>query len=245
MINNYVKSTYNKTKIIYKCETHNIKFSSYCTNCKIHLCNQCIYKQSHTNHNIINLNNAQISIGDLSHRILEAHVLLDDYFVKLKEKILNQLNQKIELINAKYEEVKQVNMNILLLIESLVNNYNEDYPNYFIYNNIINNCNLSLSKCEKEDNCDTVIDYFSNFLLNEDNLKQAEYNFREIKTIEIKENITSLFVLNNGKILCCTNGTNIKIFNPNDNYNCKSIIKLNEKKTYKDIYTTKQRTYYN
>lgn len=154
----------------------------------------------------------------------------------LLRKILNQLNQKIELINAKYVEVKQVNMNILLLIESLVNNYNEDYPNYCIYNNIINNCNLSLSKCEKEDDCDTVIDYFSNFLLNEDNLKQAEFNFREIKTIEIKENITSLFVLNNGKILCCTNGTNIKIFNPNDNYNCESIIKLNEKKPIR-IYT--------
>ena len=77
-----MQSIKEEEKIIYKCETHNIKYSSYCTNCKIHLCNQCIYKQSHTNHNIINLNNAQISIGDLSHRILEAHVLLNDYFIK-------------------------------------------------------------------------------------------------------------------------------------------------------------------
>lgn len=198
-----------------QCEKHYKSFSFFCSQCNSHLCSQC--KESsimHKNHKLIELNQTQLDITTIKNRIVEAHDFIEIYFSELKDKEIKSLQKMINKIEYSYEECSSMNKDVLSLVDIMVKAYNPDFPNYYINTNIMNNCNINLTKIneEKEDNINEVIEYFKNFYI----IKQP-INISAIKEIQsIKEHankVTSVILLQDGRLASCSTDRTIRIIN--------------------------------
>ena len=104
-----------------KCNKHNVKYSSYCLDCKKNLCSEC-----EMNHNI-NRNKDY-------HKIIHFYEILsnNDEYIKYLKKEMEKFKLKIDSLKIELFQIKHI-------INSVMNNY-EIY--YNIYNDMVNNYNI-------------------------------------------------------------------------------------------------------
>ena len=126
-INEYLEKMkkYNNIKINNdKCNIHNNKYISYCFDCNIHLCKECLKNREHINHYknyIIEINPNEEELDKLKKMINENAIIINNLIkeednkkkeLKLKlEKYINNINklkeEKIKRIeNKRNEEIK-------------------------------------------------------------------------------------------------------------------------------------------
>ena len=220
----------NKISQVVKCEKHYKTFSFFCTQCNSHLCSQC--KESsimHKNHKLIELNKTKLDITTIKDKIVEAHDFIDIYFNELKEKQIKYLQKMINKIEYSYEECSSKNKDLLSLVEVMVEAYIPDCPNYYINTNIMNNCNINLSKLkeEKEENINEVIEYFKNFYIIKQSIKLS--SIKEVQSIKEHTNkVTSVILLQDGRLASCSTDKTIRIININTSQ-CEIIIRGHQK----------------
>jgi len=118
--NNHIIIDYDKKN--YLCNVHNEIYASYCNECKINLCFQCVIE--HNNHEIINYINILPDENKIKEEIKE--------FRNKIEKLNNKINNIIKVLN----KVKE-NIEIYYKINNdIFNNYKIEDRNYEILYNI-------------------------------------------------------------------------------------------------------------
>ena len=132
------------------CQTHNEKYSFYCEICKINICDKC--KFSHENHNIKFFQDIIPNIEKLKlakQDIKNFECKLDNIFSSIsKYKIRN---------SQRYEEVKIFFKFLNDINDKLINNFNDNYYDYYNFENL--NYLLNLLKNENILNTSKYIDY--------------------------------------------------------------------------------------
>ena len=118
----------NCDKINYICNEHFEQFFGYCLNCKKNLCNSCEFE--HDGHEIISYG----KILKNKKEIIENNAILRKNIDKLKiiiQKIINKLNNVMDVIEQYYE----INKNII----KNINNKNRNYETLFNINSMNHN----------------------------------------------------------------------------------------------------------
>ena len=112
-----------------KCNKHKIDLISlFCFECKKHLCNHCD-KAEHYNHHLFDLS-GKIRLEELSKSYQTVKNHLDIYCTILKDKIVSKLNNEISKVVNSYNSFYENNNNILLLTQTVMNNYSSLNNNY-------------------------------------------------------------------------------------------------------------------
>ena len=150
--------------IINKCLRHNQIFINYCVQCKVHLCGSCDMNvhQGHQLQSLLQL----IKTNDIINKIKESYDFLNNYCVKLKNEMISSLSSQINQIEYSFEQFSSTNIDILLLIQSFINTYQQENYNYYTMNNLNKHKDIHIykfneSNTEKNDN-KSIIHYFNN-----------------------------------------------------------------------------------
>ena len=104
------------------CETHKDKFISYCSECKLDLCNLC--ERNHKSHNIINYRNISPNLNEIKENMDIFKIKVDKFNTKIKN-IIKILYKVLENIDIYY------NFNMYIM-----ENYNELNRNYYMLQNM-------------------------------------------------------------------------------------------------------------
>ena len=156
----------NYNKKDYICNIHNNVMISYCTECKINICNQC-----ETNHG----NHKMIKFQDITPNKNSAD--------KLKLKI-EQFKKKIDILNNKMNEIKKIfnkvieNLEIYYKINyDILKNYEAQSKNYYILQNIndIQN-NIDIKEMESIINDNNFNNQFQNIIYIYNKMNNINYN---------------------------------------------------------------------
>ena len=107
---------------------------------------------------------------------------IKDYIYKLKKKVIQRLVNEINQIESYYETIS--NTNYIQIMKSIINEYNTKYPNYYVINNIRNNCNLcniNISTCSKEEDTNEkkIEEIKDKDILSIDTHKEEEINAKD------------------------------------------------------------------
>ena len=127
----------------YKCLIHNSLFSSFCLQCKINLCNQCL-KENHKNHDNVFFRDILPDKDKVNNELSNLKTKMFDLKIKIQT-LKNKLNRISAQLNKYYE-----------LYNNLIENYNNNKINYEILKNI-NEININ-SVCEKIDDIHNSFD---------------------------------------------------------------------------------------
>ena len=159
----------------YFCFEHNIRYTSYCQNCKKNICDKC--EDKHINHQI-----------DKFEKIL----MKDTYVEKIKN-MNEELNSKVKMFNEQLNELiillNNISTNIqndlkmfLQITNKVINDYNLEKKNYqsiqnmkVIYNTIndspiFKNINSFLADNNSSNRVKTILDMYNNVYLESSNL---------------------------------------------------------------------------
>lgn len=215
------------------CSHHKEKlYEFFCHQCKVHFCSLCI--DNHEHHNYCELSETvnKDYMKIYNEKFTKAKELFKDN-EKIKDIAIDRLTEEIKRMEASYLFNKEVNNNIIQLVDILITNFNKGTPNYYIYQNILHfsNFNIELhTKIEEKDikaTCiDKIFDYYdNNFILK--GLKKTRTSLNE-KNRETKINtlplikemnfhnskpVYCLLLLINGRLASCSPDRSIKIFN--------------------------------
>lgn len=208
------------------CEEHKDKSIEYfCKDCNRHICSLCKI-ENHSAHVLIELDSYlnNFKMKKIKEDMDTANKFIKEYYQEVKETFVNKLKQAIEDIEEAYETNQKLNHEIMMFVQLLIDNYNPKEGNYYIVTNILNNANFKFIKCDEledktyqisKEKVDCVIKY-----LNSNNvIKTPEKELEELKltnTIHNKKNpssVSSLLVLNDGRLAACFFGKIAKIYN--------------------------------
>ena len=154
-----------------KCQQHNHSFTSWCEDCKINICDNCLIK--HTNHKTIKLETLLININDIKN--LENKVKSFEEKLQQKKKIVEEkkiFNQKEEnefFVN--FNKYYKLNKNEISFVLFLINQYQYLLNTKLICYQIIINLKYLLQKI----NFANVNNAF-NTAINNNNQKDEEIN---------------------------------------------------------------------
>ena len=99
---------YNNRKLNYdECEIHNKnnKFVSYCFNCNLHLCEECLKTRNHINHiknNIIEIKPMDEEL-EIIKEVINYYKDIIENLVKEKDELYKKINEKKKYENDKFE----------------------------------------------------------------------------------------------------------------------------------------------
>lgn len=203
------------------CKEHRNKPISFCEKCKLYLCSQCEHNKKHQ---LINLSTI-IPTNTIKDKINEGYKHINNYCLQLKVNKQNELLHQINQIEYAYQSFQRINSNILILIEVMINNYQNNSHNYYLKSNTRNIPEINIYNIVNENTIENIIEYYNNYTLIKNNYIDFS-NFKGKKIIEEKNRISSVIILSDGKIAVSVENT-IKIYNPNDNYHCD--IEINSK----------------
>lgn len=215
-IHNYIKQMKDlKTNQDNKeCIQHHEKFIKFCVNCSKHLCEKCNQKL-HKTHQTENLEE-KLKTGILSHKILVGckHI---SYSYDLKTAKIKHHLLKINEIEYAYNRFESTFNDILKLMESMIETYDENNNNYYLKRNIISMNNINIYNCPKTDTDKDIINYFINysFLLSSEGL-----SLKIKKTINQQLSVRFLLLLKDGRLASCSEDATINIYDIANDYNC-------------------------
>ena len=183
------------------CKDHDCPYDCYCTFCYCHICSK---DDSHNKHNVIKLGENKEKVNQRAGIIKEGYKYILEELSVIKNSYIKELVDKINQIEASYEKCQLKYFGILNLLEMLFKSYNEDAPNYYVEQNILENTNFTINHFEpKTDNLIEKIDklklyfdleVFQKKLLNINSIVKKK-RFPEISEI------TSLTLLNSGDVV--------------------------------------------
>ena len=106
-----------------KCIIHKNKFTNYCLNCRIHLCNECLKERKHINHIKKNI----IEIQPTKEKLTIIDEVLKYYDIKIEQKSIKKISrikeiEKLLLNDNKYNEAEAIDQRKL---EIILNKENE------------------------------------------------------------------------------------------------------------------------
>ena len=183
----------NKSKEI---QLPKVKYIYYCESCRIHIENISLINQ-HIKHNLILLDN-NIDIQTIKDEYLEVKEHLSSYMINIKDKY----KEEIAIDEGKcYKYSLNINTKLLDLIEYIILDYNQNYPNYYTQENLLHFTNFHIEQKNEEE---SITDYFRSYkIINKG--KEVDINKKKkIKTIQLKLNKKdphSLVYLYNNKLL--------------------------------------------
>ena len=202
------------------CFNHNKPNNSYCKECKLNICKECLNDNNHKNHDIISYNEIQIDKNIINNQMNELRNKINRFNVDVK-KIINKLDTVMKNLNILYK----ISYNIMNKInENIYLNYEEIQDIKKMDNNyVIKDINLILNEKSISNKFQRIIDLeekmkhideLTIIYKNDNNFKNEGFNLFGLKFIEKNEKKLKLFY-------------NDKEFSFNDNYIIKS---LNENK---------------
>ena len=176
------------------CHTHKEnKNKFYCITCQGHICPSC---QGHEDHDKIELSHL-VNTKEITNKINKAKTYLSNYYEKLKNKCIGNIENDIQKLEKKIEGLKndikkveeisqsnqKINEDLLKFVQVLVSNYNEN--NYYTIINMRNFDHFNLRKVGSNPSTQEMIEFYkTNCIMN---TKKKRYVF-------YKEYISHLFL---------------------------------------------------
>lgn len=109
-----------------KCEFHNQKFLTFCFDCKVNLCKECLLTYNHINHKKINI----IEIMPQKHE-MDIFKQILEYYSKIIKKLQNRKSNLIEELNIKIKNEKKNKCRHFQVFENKIKKeLNINYNNY-------------------------------------------------------------------------------------------------------------------
>ena len=114
------------------------------------------------------MNIKNIPIGDNNNHIFKeikidlekGNQFLNTDFITYKKELINEYIKQINELESSYEESYKRNMNMLLYIQTLINNYDESVE---MRNCILNNC-IKIEQCKDNKNINELIKYYMDII---------------------------------------------------------------------------------
>ena len=224
------------------CKQHPTQhITAYCITCNEHLCSLCSFLHKNVHQTVQFDTLCDVSkLNTITSDIAAIKQKLNEHNTFLKNEIINELTQQIELINKVYEYNKNINDDIFKLVDVLIENYFFAKTNYFTISNIINNSNINIKHLyepnENEtlsESIDKLLTYFNETFIFEESkgidLTNACYQVQSIH--EHDGYINSLLVLPDDRVVSGSSGDNtIKVFSfQGIQYHCDISIKNSHK----------------
>ena len=100
-----------------------------------------------------------LSFKDISNNLKKANKLLTINFKNYKNELINEYIKQINRIESAYEESYKNNMNILIFIQTLIDNYDESVE---MKNSILNNC-IKIEQCKHNMKIYELINYYNEY----------------------------------------------------------------------------------
>ena len=216
-----------------RCLYHNDqKITSFCKDCQEHICPLC--KDKHKKHLILDIDNlySEDKLNQYIKDIEEAEKLINVDNKKIKDKLIDDLKKKIQVIEDLYIKHVAINQNLIRFSKVLLNEYkaSKDFPNYIIYQNT-NNLKINLKQIQYnqnnsiQTNINNVVNYLSsNFILS----NEFDINQLQSKKLNIKYNNETLFILQlrNSNYITSDNSYKLSIYDTS--YNLITSISIDE-----------------
>ena len=155
---------------------------------------------------------------DITIKLEKGNQFLNSDFNTYKDELINNYLKQINELKSAYEKSYNRNMNMLLYIQQLINNYDESVE---MRNCILNNC-IKIEQCKDNKNINELIKYYN------------KYNIVEIESVKIEEvktitdhtgYVNSLLHLKDGRVASCSSDDTIRIYDPSNDYHCDQVIK--------------------
>ena len=210
----------------------------YCYSCHVTLTYE--EKVNHLKeHKIVDLLEQTRNIyNDLQYTFKVTKKYFNEYFKRIKKELILRMQEEIVNINKAYKKNKELNRNIIHLINKIFSTYSlfakKGKFSYQLMNNLIYNTRVNLpvaTKVEASSNIgyqkinDLIEFYNNNYIFGRKEIKNE--NIYKVKDFEIDSPIQSLSVLHNGMI-CVGQEQCIKIFDNEMNLvTKKNLTKLN------------------
>ena len=210
----------------------------YCYSCHINLTYE--EKVNHMKeHKIVDMLEQTRNIyNDLQYTFKVTKKYFNDYFKRLKKELILQMQEDIVNINKAYKKNKEINRNVIHLINKIFSTYSlfakKGKFSYQLMNNLIYNTRVNLPIATKvEDSSDIgyqkindLIEFYNtNYIFGRKEIKNE--NIYKVQELESDSPIQSLSVLHNGQ-LCVGQEKCITIFDKEMNLiTKKKITKLN------------------
>ena len=164
-----------------------------------------------------------LSFKDISNNLKKANKLLTINFKNYKNELINEYIKQINRIESAYEESYKNNMNILIFIQTLIDNYDESVE---MKNSILNNC-IKIEQCKHNMKIYELINYYNEYNIVE-SVKIEDV--KNIKTItEHTDFVYSLLHLKDGRLASCSGDRTIRIYVPSKDYYCEQVIRRHSK----------------
>lgn len=125
-----------------KCKKHNRICDCFCITCTKHLCKLCRKTSEHWSH-LIRRIVKHFYIERIIRNINEAYDFLNNYIPLLINKSIERFPNYSQALKRQADYFKQINKNILHILQFLVNTYQLEQKNYIIIKNLHQNCNIS------------------------------------------------------------------------------------------------------
>ena len=213
------KTMKSKVEIKTKCERHkDNNVDHYCIKCKKHICNDC--KNEHNNHQLIDLLNYidKAQIEELTNKLNQAEIILNNRNIKIKNYILNRINELIAKIENVSEKHLSTNTYLIKFIRILLSNANSGYLNYNFLVNLKNNMNVNFNEIEiKSENIDSVIKKLLSYYQSQFIISTYSVNMEKLKMIRElrihKQKVNCIIILKDGRLASGSSDQMIKVTN--------------------------------
>ncbi|MCQ2816328.1 MAG: hypothetical protein MJ252_03580, partial [archaeon] len=203
------------------CTMHEEKQIEYfCQKCLMHMCKECAMNHKHPNLTYVSDILDQRNYRDINNLYKEAEEYVHNYLPEVKEKMIVSLKKQILRIEKAFENNLKKNESILKFLKILNDSFINYKPNYFIYQNILQNCHLKFKKINKDiiledtsnNNVNKVINYLNLALVKV--CENSQLNLSLVKDFIIHDDqITQICILPNENFVSCSADKTIKVFN--------------------------------
>ena len=209
-----------------KCNNHpSNKNSFYCDTCNILFCHSCLetHPQDH-NYIVLSEQLTKEHFNNIYNQYKQAKETTFDYYLKLKNEIITELQSQIDKINTAYKHCLESNQLLSSYLEIIYSNY-ESYPlNYSAITNVLTNSSFEFHECTIDSDLpllsleaiDTIISFFNTKTYVSLHPVNCLSNFEIKRTLVNHESdcyINSLTVLQDGRFIASYSDNTLKIFN--------------------------------
>ena len=149
----------------------------------------------------------------------KGYKFLNSDFNTYKNELINNYLKQINELESAYEESYNRNINMLLYIQTLINNYDESVE---MRNCILNNC-IKIEQCKDNKNINELIKYYNKYNIRIESVKIED--IKSIKTITDHTNqVNFLLHRKDGRVASCSHDNTIRIYDPSNDYHCDQVI---------------------
>ena len=192
------------------------KSEFYCFKCKYHFCKDCKSKHIKDQFTTVSSLIDSDEYEDKKSSLLDVKNYISN-LETIKTQAVNYLKKEIEKVEEAYKENRQLNINLMNLLNVIYTSYARVKPNYFEAMNIINNSSF---KCveynESVSNTSSLISFLSDYTIlgKRRQLSQSLLKLSVKEKVKVHNNyINDMIILKDGRIATCSNDNSIKIMN--------------------------------